>query len=162
MQMPEVTTEHQWLLKLVGDWDLRSECVMGPDQPPSVMVGKQRTRALGSLWTLGEMEMPGPDGQTLPSLITLGFDPARGKFVGSFITSCMTFHWLYEGSLDAQQRVLTLDAEGPSFSGDGTMVNYQDIIEVVDDDTYLFSSRLQNPDGTWTRFMHGTHKRCGT
>lgn len=159
MQMPDTTLEHQWLLQLVGDWDLESEYVMGPDQSPSVSTGTQRTRALGSLWTLGEMETPGPDGRPMQSLITLGYDPARGKFVGSFIASCMTFHWLYEGTLDANRRVLTLDAQGPSFSGDGSMANYQDIIEVVDADKHLFSSRLQNPDGSWTNFMHGTHTR---
>jgi hypothetical protein len=54
---------------------------------------------------------------------------------------------------------LTLNAEGPNFSGDGTMANYQDIIEVVDENTYLFSSRVQNPDGSWNHFMNGTHKR---
>ena len=59
----------------------------------------------------------------------------------------MTLQWLYEGSLDTVRRVLTLDAEGPSFSGDGSMVKYQDIIEVVDADTYLFSSQFQSSDG---------------
>ena len=159
MQMPEATPEHHWLLQLVGDWDLTSECSMGPDQPTSKSTGTQKTRALGSMWTLGEMETPGPDGQPMQSLITLGFDPQRGKFVGSFIASCMTFHWLYEGTLDPERRVLTLDAQGPSFSGDGTMANYQDIIEVVDPNTYLFSSRIQSADGSWTIFMNGTHVR---
>lgn len=132
---------------------------MGPDQPTSKSTGTQKTRAMGDLWTLGEMEMAGPDGAAMQSLTTLGFDPQRGKFVGSFIASCMTFHWLYEGTLDADRRILTLNAEGPSFSGDGTMANYQDIIEVVDHDTYLFSSRLQNSDGSWTMFMNGTYVR---
>lgn len=159
MQMPEATPEHHWLLQLVGDWDFEHECRMGSDQPTSTSKGSQTTRALGALWTLGEMESPGPDDQPMRSLMTLGFDPARGKFVGSFIASCMTFHWLYEGTLDADRRILTLDAEGPSFSGDGTMTHYQDIIEVVDHNTYRFSSRMQSADGSWTTFMNGTYVR---
>ncbi len=159
MQMPEPTREHQWLMQLVGDWELVSECVMGPDQPPSISRGKQTTRALGSMWTLGEMETPGPDDQPMYSLITLGYDPVRGKFVGSFIASCMTHHWLYEGTLDANQRVLTLNAEGPSFANEGSMAKYQDIIEIVDHDNYLFSSRYQDKDGNWVNFMHGKHTR---
>lgn len=159
MPIPEATSEHHWLLQLVGDWDFVSECRMGPDQPPSKSTGTQKTRALGALWTLGGMEMAGPDFPAMQSLFTLGFDPQRSKFVGSFVASCMTFHWLYEGTLDAERRVLTLNTEGPSFSGDGTMANFQDIIEVVDHDTYLFSSRLQNSDGSWTMFMNGTHTR---
>jgi hypothetical protein len=132
---------------------------MGPDQPTSKSTGTQKTRALGSMWTLGKMETPGPDGQPMQSLITLGFDPQRGKFVGSFIASCTTFHWLYEGTLDPERRILTLDADAPSFLGDGTVANYQDIIEVVDQNTYLFSSRIQSADGSWTTFMNGTHVR---
>jgi hypothetical protein len=159
MQMPEPTPEHQYLLQLVGDWDLESECSMGPDLPPSKSVGKQSTRALGSLWTLGEMEADGPDGKPMYSLMTLGFDPVRGKFVGSFVASCMTHHWLYEGSLDAAHRILTLNAEGPSFAGDGSMAKYKDIIEVLAPDTYLFSSQYQDADGQWIKFMNGKHSR---
>jgi hypothetical protein len=159
MQNPEPTPEHQYLLQLVGDWDLHTECIMGPDQPPMISVGKQSTRALGSLWTLGEMVTDGPDDLPMHSLVTLGFDPVRGKFVGSFVASCTTHHWLYEGSLDADRRVLTLDAEGPSFSGDGSMAKYQDIIEVVDQNTYLFSSQIRDDNGHWFKFMSGKHTR---
>jgi Protein of unknown function (DUF1579) len=159
MQIPEPTPEHQYLLQLVGDWDLESECKLGPDQPPSKSTGTQSTRALGSFWTLGDMDTAGPHNSRMKSLITLGFDPQRGKFVGSFVSSCMTYHWLYEGYLDDQQRILTLEAEGPSFAGDGSMAKYQDIIEVIDQDTYLFRSQYQNGDGRWTEFMRGKHTR---
>lgn len=159
MQLPEPTPEHQWLLQLVGDWDFVSECVMGPDQPPSQFNGTQATRALGSLWTLGEMESPGANDEPMRSIITLGFEPTRGKFVGSFVSSCMTYHWLYEGSLDADRRVLTLDAEGPSFAAEGQMAKYQDIVELIDQDTYLFSSQYQDSQGAWVKFMKGTYRR---
>jgi Protein of unknown function (DUF1579) len=159
MQIPEPTSEHQFLLQLVGDWSIESECTMGPDQPPSKSTATQSTRAIGSLWTLGEMVMRGPGEDSMLSLITLGFDPARGKFVGSFVASCMTYHWIYEGSLDASRRILTLDAEGPSFTGDGSTAKYHDIIEVVEQDTYLFSSEYQSTDGQWIKFMNGTHTR---
>ncbi len=159
MQIPGPTEEHQFLLKLVGDWKLVSECAAGPDQPPQKTIGKQSTQAIGSLWTLGEMETPGPDGKLMRSLITLGFDPARGKFVGTFVASCMTFLWLYEGTLDSKHRILTLHAEGPSFTSAEKMAKYQDIIEVVDDDTYLFSSRYQDDSGEWVTFMDGRHTR---
>lgn len=105
------------------------------------------------------MDSPGPDDNSMRSLMTLGFDPERGKFVGSFIASCMTFQWLYEGTLDADQKVLTLNAEGPSFAGDGSMAQYQDIIEVVDPNTYLLSSRCQNVDGSWFPFMRAKYTR---
>jgi hypothetical protein len=64
-------------------------------------------------------------------VITLGFDPKRNRYVGTWIGSMMNHLWVYDGELDANKRVLTLNAEGPSFSGDGTMAKYQDIIEFV-------------------------------
>jgi hypothetical protein len=58
--------------------------------------------------------------------MTLGYDPAKKRFVGSFVASMMTFLWLYDGELDAAQKVLKLDAEGPSFAGEGKMAKYVD------------------------------------
>ena len=159
MQLPEPTSEHQWLQQLVGEWDFVGECSMGPEEPPSKSIGKQSTRALGTFWTLGEMENLGPDNAPMQSLITLGYAANRCKFVGSFVSGCMDYHWLYEGSLDADRKVLTLNAEGPSFSGDGSMTQYQDIVEVIDANTYHFSSQWLNPDGSWTPFMHSVYTR---
>ena len=159
MQTPEPTLEHKWLLQLLGNWTYMSECDMGPDQPPIKTTGKQTTRALGLLWTLGEMEHAGPDGQMHFSIFTLGFSPDKQRFVGTFVTSCMTHLWPYDGQLDAARSVLTLDSEGPSFSGDGTMVKYQDIVEVIDKDRYHLKSQFQNPDGSWTQFMIAKYDR---
>lgn len=159
MQIPNPSSEHLWLQQLVGEWEFEHECDMGPDQPISKSSGKQSTRALGALWTLGEMETPGPDGQPMRSIMTIGYDPSQSRFVGNFIASCMTFQWIYSGQLDQDRRVLTLDATGPSFSGDGSMANYQDIIEVIDSDNYIFSSRYQNVDGSWVPFMKGKYTR---
>ncbi len=105
------------------------------------------------------METIETEGEPMKSLITLGFDPLRGKFVGTFIASCMSFHWLYEGTLDDQRRILTLETSGPSFANDGSMSKYQDVIEWVDENTYLFWSRYQLGDGSWNRFMNGKHTR---
>lgn len=158
-QLPEPTPQHEWLLRLVGEWTFESECTMGPDQPPMKSTGSQTTRALGKLWTVGEMRNEGPDGQPAVSQFTLGYDPAKGRFVGTFVSSCMTHQWPYDGQLDTTGRVLTLDSEGPSFAGDGTLAKYQDLIEYVDTDHYRLSSRYQNADGSWFPFMHGTYTR---
>ena len=160
MEMPEPTLEHEWLLQLVGDWQFETKCTMGPDQPLMKSTGKQTTRSLGSLWTLGEMENDGPDDQPMRSVFTLGFDPAKKRFVGTFVSSCMTHLWPYDGQQDAARKVLTLDSVDPSFTGDGTMAKYQDIIEIVDKVQYLLSSQYQNPDGSWTRFMTAKYTRA--
>src|SRR5262245_52186554 len=152
--------EHEWLQQLVGEWTAEFECSMGADQPPSTNTSVETVRSLDGLWVLGEADGTTPDGGKMRSIMTLGYDPAKKAYIGTFIASCMTHLWVYEGgSLDATGKVLTLNAEGPSFAGDGTMAKYQDVIEFVSDDHRTLSSQVLGPDGKWTRFMTGHQRR---
>jgi hypothetical protein len=155
----EPQKEHQWLQKLVGDWSFENECIMGPDQPPSKHTGTETVRSIGGLWTIGEGSLAGPDGGTMTSIMTLGYDPQAKRFVGTFIASMMTYLWIYNGSLDAAGKVLTLDAEGPDFSGGPNLVKYQDSIEFVNDDHRILRSQLLGPDGKWNHFMTAHYRR---
>jgi hypothetical protein len=159
MQTPEPQKEHQWLQRLVGEWTFEGECSMGPDQPPMKNVGRETVRSLGGLWTIGEGSGEMPDGGNCESIITLGFDPQTERFVGTFIASVMTHLWPYNGTLDATGKVLTLDSEGPSFAGDGTMAKYQDIIEFLSDNHRTLSSQVLGPDGQWVPFMKAHYRR---
>lgn len=146
-------SENEWLQKLVGRWTMEAECVMGPDQEPMKSNGTEIVRSLGGLWTIGEGQgtPPGSD-QLVHSIMTLGFDPAKKQYVGSFVASCMAQIWIYTGSIDATGRILTLDTDGPAFSGDG-LAKYQDIIEHLSDDHRTLSSQVLGEDGQWVRFM---------
>lgn len=155
----EVLAEHQWLHQLIGEWTFESECFMGPDQPPMKSSGSEVVRSLGGLWTIGEGVGGGPEGGTWSSVMTLGYDPRIQRFVGTFIASMMTHLWPYNGTLDAARKVLTLDSEGPSFSGDGSMSKYQDIIEIIDADHRTLKSQVPGPNGEWTQFMSATYTR---
>ena len=155
----EPQKEHQWLQKLVGKWTFEGECIMGPDQPPSKHTGSETVRSIGGLWTLGEGTGAGPDGGQMTSIMTLGYDPQTKRFVGTFIASMMTHMWIYNGTLDAAGKVLTLDTEGPDFSGGPDMVKYQDIIEFVNDDHRILRSQLVGPDGKWNQFMTAHYRR---
>jgi hypothetical protein len=108
---------------------------------------------------MGEGQGEGPDGTLVTSVITLGFDPQTRRFVGTFIASMMTHLWIYHGTLDAAGKVLTLDTQGPDFSGGPNPVQYQDIIEFVSDDHRLLRSQLMGPDGEWNQFMTAHYRR---
>ena len=151
--------EHAWLQNLVGEWTSEMECVMGPDQPPIKNKGIESVRSIGGLWTMGEGSGEMPDGNKMTSMMTLGYDPQKQRFVGTFIASMMTHMWVYEGTLDAAGKVLTLDTEGPGMSGDGKMMKYKDIITFVDDDHRILTSRVQGDDGQWTEFMTAHYRR---
>jgi hypothetical protein len=150
--------EHRWLEQFVGEWTYEHECAPGPDQPHSKLTGVETVRTLGGVWILceGQGEMPDGCGAGL-TVMTLGYDPARKRFVGSFIGSMMTFQWLYDGTLNGN--VLTLDSEGPSFAGDGTMAKYQDIIEILSPDHRILRSQTLGGDGKWQPFMTAHYRR---
>jgi len=155
----EPQPQHRWLLKLVGDWTYESEAQMGPDQPPTKSAGRQSTRAVGELWIMGEGRGDMPDGEPMHTVITLGYDPAKQQFVGTFIGSMMTWLWPYSGTLDDSGKVLTLASEGPSFTDPAQMSPYQDVLEVVDDDHHILRSRMPGPDGDWVEFMTAHYRR---
>jgi hypothetical protein len=149
--------EHNWLARLVDEWTFETECSMGPDQPPSKVVGTEIVRSLGGHWTVGEGECPSPEGGW-KSIMTLGYDLATKRFVGTFVASMMTYLWIYNGSLDADKKVLTLDAEGPNWT-DGSIIKYQDLVEFLSDDHRTLSSQTLDEDGQWHPFMKAHYRR---
>ena len=155
----EPQKEHQWLHKLVGEWTYETEATMEPGKPPVKCGGTESVRSLGGLWILaeGRGEMPGGGPATM--IMTLGYDPGWRRYVGTWVGSMMTHLWMYDGALDAAERVLTLDSEGPSMVGDGTMAKYRDVIEIKSDDHRLLTSHLLGDDGTWSRFMTASYRR---
>jgi len=93
------------------------------------------------------------------TLMTLGYDPQKKRFIGTFIGSMMTHMWVYEGELDETEQVLTLSTVGPDFSNTGKMGNYKDVIEFKSDDHRVLSSHFQGEDGKWHGFMTGNYRR---
>ena len=156
----EPQKQHHWLKKLVGEWTFEHEASMGPGKPPETFRGKERVRALGDVWVLceGEGEMPG--GGTATNLMTLGYDTQKQQFVGSFVASMMTHLWVYGGgSLDAAEKVLTLEAEGPDFTDPSKRVRYRDAIELKSDDHRTLTSSALGADGKWNVFMTAHYHR---
>ncbi len=153
------TEEHRWLQQLIGDWTYEGECLTGPDQPAEKTSGTETFRAVGDLWVVGESTGQMPGGGDALMRITLGFDPAKGRFVGSWVGSMMPMLWTYEGFLDEGRKILTLESEGPSFAGDGTMSRYRDILEIVSPGERLFYSQVQGPDGGWNQFMTSRYSK---
>jgi Protein of unknown function (DUF1579) len=159
MEMAKPQAEHQWLQKLVGEWTSEGEADMGPDKPPMKSKGSERVRSLGGLWVIcdGQGEMPGGGQATM--VMTLGFDPKKNRYVGTWVGSMMTNMWVYEGTVDPSGKILTLDTTGPSFTDPNKTAKYQDIIEFVTDDHRLLRSRTQGDDGKWNEFMKMHYRR---
>lgn len=156
----EPQAEHQWLQKLVGEWTYETEATMGPDQPPAKATGTESVRSLGGLWILAEEqgEMPGC-GATATTMMTLGYDPQKRQYVGTWIGSMMTYLWMYHGELDAAHKVLALDSEGPAMTEEGKLAKYRDEIKFKSDDHRVMTSQVLGDDGQWHKFMTVNYRR---
>ncbi|SFU70687.1 Protein of unknown function [Polaromonas sp. YR568] len=162
MKIEAPQKEHLWLQQLLGDWTFTSEMEMAPGQPAMKGGGSESVRAIGGFWVLseGSCQMPGSDGGDKGIMLTtLGYDPKQNAFVGTWVGSMMTNMWVYKGKLDASQKVLTLDTEGPSFSGDGKLARYQDVLTIKNKDERTLHSQVRQDDGSWKRFMIATYRR---
>jgi hypothetical protein len=155
----EPQKEHHWLQKLVGEWTMEGEFNMGPDQPPMKSEATEVVRSLGGLWFIAEGQGDMPDGGTCCTVMTLGYDPRTKRYVGTWIGSPMTHLWIYDGELDASGKVLTLNADGPSFTDQTKMAKYKDVIEIKSDDHRILTSHALGDDGKWTQFMTAHYRR---
>ncbi len=154
----QVQKEHQWLQRLVGEWTYETEAAE-PGKPPEKVSGTERVRSLGGVWIVAEGEGEMPCHGRATTLMTLGYDPQKKGYVGTWIGSMMTYLWVYDGALDAAGKVLTLDSEGPDMATEGKLAKYQDIIELVSDDHRMLRSRVLGDDGKWHQFMTAHYRR---
>lgn len=161
MMMPEPRMEHRWLRKLVGEWDFQGRAAMGPDQPMEEYQGTETVRSIGELWITAEGRVEIPGGEPGINILTLGYDPDKGRFVGSFITSMMTYLWTYDGELDPDGRTLNLDTEGPMMQGGDKPATFRESIEMIDDDHRVWRSRIKMDDGSWQEVMRTDYRRRG-
>jgi hypothetical protein len=159
MMKAEPQKEHRWLHRLVGEWTYQSDVPAQPGQAAAKVTGSESVRSLGGLWVLaeGQGQMPGLGPAT--TLMTLGYDPEKKRYVGTWIGSMMTHLWIYDGELDAAERVLTLHSEGPSVAGDGKMAQYKDVIEFKNDDQRVLTARVLGEDGNWQQLMTVEYRR---
>src|SRR4030095_16943034 len=161
MEISTPQREHKWLQKMVGEWTSEAEMATEPGKPRETCKGTESVRSLGGLWVLaeGQGEMPGGGGPAT-MVLTLGYDPQRKRFVGTWVGSMMTHLWVYNGSLDAAERALTLEAEGPSMEAPESKTGkYRDVMEFRTDDHRVLSSYTLGADGAWRQFMTVHYRR---
>ena len=148
MPAPDVLPQHRWLHPLLGRWQTMALADGSPEACPP-MTGPEEGRAIGDLWV--ELDVHTADGN---HRVTLGYEPAAGRFVGTWVGSGMAFLWHYTGALSEDGRSLILTAEGPAFDGVG-MDTYRDVITFLSPDSRTFEGSVRQADGSWRRF-HAT------
>ena len=153
--------EDQWLLQLVGQWEVNTQTDVGPGFPPVEGIANDTVRAVGTFWIVIESTSMSPEGEPATSLMTIGYDPVTHKVVGTWIDSLYDKLWVYEGSIDEAGTTLTLDTVGPLPREPDKPRKFRDTIELKSVDRRVYTSQMQEDDGTWVRLtrMDATRKK---
>ena len=85
--MPKPVKEHEWLNQFVGQWEVESECIMEAGKPPVKSQGSEKTISLGGFWVVSEFQSS-MMGMKIDARMTVGYDPAKKKYVGTWVDSC--------------------------------------------------------------------------
>jgi len=152
------TDQHKWLQKFVGHWDVESKGSMGEGQPAMVSKGTIESESLGGFWVMNRMTADF-GGMGFTGVQTVGYDPAKKKYVGTWVDSTGSFMWKYEGFVDDSGKKLILEATGPDMMNPEKTRLYRDSYEFVTNDEVITTSSMQKDDGSWSTFMTGRGKR---
>ncbi len=144
--------EHHWLEQLVGQWDAEIEMQFAPDQPAATFDAVESVKPLGGFWVISESKSD-IEGAAFEGRMTLGYDPEKQKYIGTWVDSMTSILWVYEGTVDEAGKVLTLKTQGPCLHEGGRIAKFEEVIEIVGPDEKTFTSRMQNADGEWQTLM---------
>lgn len=156
-EMPKPQKEHQWLQKFVGEWETETEISL-PGQEPMKVAGVETVRGLGGFWIVSDLKCD-MMGQPMNGVMTVGYDPQSGQYVGTWIDSMGSHLWKYEGSVDESGKKLVLESEGPCPMHGGKMTKMRDVVEFQGDDARTLTSFAQGEDGKWEPMMKMTARK---
>jgi hypothetical protein len=155
-QMEQPAPEHHKLAELVGVWDATID-YMGQDGKPAQSKGTCiRKQPMGSFWLVDKFQAE-MMGMQFSGLGTTGYDPAKKKYVGTWIDSLAPSIMVTEGGFDKTGKILTMSGMAPGF--DGKPVMNRTVTTIKDKNTHLFQMFAPGPDGKEMTMLTMTYKR---
>lgn len=147
-----------WLQQFAGEWKSKTKSEPIGDHPATEKAGKMSSKMLGGFWIINRMAAVA-GGFKFQAIQTIGYDPAKKKYVGTWIDSMMNYMWHYEGAVDSSGRKLELIAEGPNMIGGKGLATYRDSYEFKSADHIIARSEVKDENGEWKTFMTGNLSR---
>ena len=155
---PPPEKEHAFLKKFAGTWESASDCTMAPGQTPMKTTATSTNRMIGEFWLVNEIKSTG-GGAKVTAFQTIGYDPAKKKYFGTWVDSMFGHMWHYEGTVSEDKTTLTLEADGPNFmTGKGT-TKFRDVYRFETADHIVASAFVMGEDGKWVEFVSGHSRR---
>lgn len=151
-EMPKPTKQHELLSQFAGKWHVTTETVAMPGMEAMKCEGTETSQMIGGFWLNSRIEAT-MVGMPMTSILTIGYDPEKKQYVGTFVCSADSTLWKYEGEMDESGKKLTLLTEGPNPMSPGQTAKYREVLELKDQDHKVFTSYLQTEKGKWNKFV---------
>lgn len=137
----------------VGTWDVDIELRL-PGQPAQRSRGVCVKRLIsGGVWLISDLrnETSGFEGHGV-----YGYDPAKKKYVGTWVDDARRFLVAGEGTWDEAAQTMSFEsvAELP-----GRTLRWRDVTEYVDADTQVFHNFVRMADGNELEMTTATYRR---
>jgi hypothetical protein len=154
--MPKPGPEHAVLKEHAGVWDATVESFMAPGQPPVLSKGIETGTMVGDFWLVSDFKTE-IMGTPFTGRGTLGFDPAKKKYVSSWVDSMTPTLSLGESHYDAATRTFTGWLDGLDYAGKPAKIKAVTVLK--DPATRVFTMSLPGPDGKEMTAMRITYTR---
>ena len=158
-QMPTPSAEHKIVMKDVGDWTIKGKMLM--PEGFQEFEAEEKVVAVGGFWTVSHYTSDIFGG--LKGSTTLGYDPATGKFVGTWVDSFQPSATHMTGTYDEKTSTMTYDTVGVGM--DGKPMPGKIIVQYTDENSHTFTMMHKDPTGQTDKMvqtMEMTYTRKGS
>lgn len=152
-QQPEVKPgpEHDVLKQEEGVWDVTIKSKEGDSK--GVHTAKM---GLNGLWILDHFKADF-GGMAFEGMGATSYDPAKKKYMGTWIDSMSTSPMVSEGTYDKATKTLTMVGNMPMPDGKSVKTTMTTVFKDADNKT--FTMRTAGPDGKGIEMLNASYKR---
>ena len=150
--MPAPGPEHEHLKHSVGTWDAVVEMV---GMPASKGVSEMKLTKNG-FWLVDDFKADF-GGMAFEGHGLTGYDPIKGKYVGTWIDNMSPALMVMEGSYDAKTKTMTMTGDG--YDMQGAKVKLREVIFNKTPDVTIFEMHQTGADGKEAKLMTITYTR---
>ncbi|MCA8956772.1 MAG: DUF1579 family protein [Planctomycetes bacterium] len=153
---PPPSEHHQRLHDKVGVWDVDCRYFMDPGGDPIAAAGTDEVEALGAFWTTARFRCQ-VMGNTISGLATTGYDPVRGKYIGTWQDSATPYFYYFEGDMDEDGALVMVGENVDPMSGQ--LATYRSV-ERCDGDTRSLELFIEVAPGREVQILEYRYKRA--
>ncbi|NVJ96531.1 MAG: DUF1579 family protein [Alphaproteobacteria bacterium] len=147
--------EHGMLKMDDGNWHVALTLHRQDGTAPTTHAGTESNSLIGGLWSVGKMEIPFGD-DLYVGFATLGYDPVKAKYVGTWVDSTSPHITEMEGTYDPETKTLILFYT--TYTAAGVAEERKNVMVYQDHNTRDFDSYLM-VNGQWQLSMEILYTR---